>query len=482
MFERSLNKMKLQKIGRALMLPVAIFPIAAILMGLGNALELVDNQIVYFIAIILQTTGQAILTNMPIAFAVGIAYGLSNDKSGFSAMNGLFCFLIITTLLSSENIATYEGINAYQVDPAFAQVNNQFFGILSGAIGALTYNYYMKKNIILQYKALWIFFVSAILMVIIALGLYFLWPLIYTLLIKFGTAISSMGPLGAGIYAFVNRLLIPIGMHHAPNSVFWFDVIGINDIGNFWASSGTYGVTGMYQAGFFPIMMFGLPAVAFAMIRTAYPQNKRKVKSFLLSAAFASFFTGVTEPLEFSFMFIAPPLYFLHAIFTGFCAFLTAQFQWIAGFSFSAGFIDYAFSFNMPFSKSPIMLIFLGIGFAGLYYFTFTYIILRYNMHTLGREASDNTVSLTPTFSKADALFAAESLVDACGGWKNIIHLDCCITRIRLYLKDNEEFDFDKIERAGAMEKVHLGDEIQVIYGPQADYIMDMLDELKAKL
>ena len=167
--------------------------------------------------------------------------------------------------------------------------------------------------------------------------MFFIWPDIYGGLITFGKSIISTGPFGAGIYAFLNRLLIPFGLHHALNSVFWFDVANINDIQNFWSGTGTLGTTGVYMTGFFPIMMFGLPAAALAMYTTARKDRRRKVAALLFSAGFASFFTGVTEPLEFSFMFLAPGLYFVHALLTGASAFVCAMLPVRSGFNFSGG-------------------------------------------------------------------------------------------------------------------------------------------------
>ena len=199
-----------------------------------------------------------------------------------------------------------------------------------------------------------------------------------------------MGPFGAGIYGFFNRLLIPVGLHHALNGVFWFDVAGINDIGNFWASKGTKGITGMYQAGFFPIMMFGLLGGALAFVHTARPAQKAKVASIMGAAAFASFFTGVTEPIEFAFMFVAPVLYLLHAVLTGISLFIAASMHWIAGFGFSAGFVDLVLSSRMPMAVNWFMLILQGVVFFAVYYFSFKFVILKMNLMTPGRNPEED--------------------------------------------------------------------------------------------
>lgn len=234
--------------------------------------------------------------------------------------------LVVTTLLSTGSVAMLKGIEVEAVNPAFVKIGNQFIGILSGAIAAATYN---KFSGVKLPDALAFFsgkrlapIMTSVAMIVVSLPLFFVWPIIYSGLVGCGKSILSLGAVGAGIYGFANRLLIPVGLHHALNSVFWFDVANINDINNFWGSIGERGVTGMYQAGFFPIMMFGLIGAALAMYHTAKPENKKQVGSLMLAAGFASFFTGVTEPLEFSFMFVAPGLYLVHAILTGVSLFI----------------------------------------------------------------------------------------------------------------------------------------------------------------
>lgn len=298
---------KLQKLGRALMNPVAVLPVAAILMGLGYWIDPNgwggDSQIAAFLI----KSGAAILDNLGIIFAVGVAYGLSKDKDGAAAFSGLVAFLVVTTLLSPGAVAQLRGVAPEQVLPTegFGKINNAFIGIISGIIAALCYNKFSGVKLP-EFLA---FFsgrrlapiMTAFFMLIASGILFFLWPIIYGGLVTFGTGIQKMGAVGAGIYAFFNRLLIPTGLHHALNSVFWFDTIGINDMPNFLngVKSTVPGVTtGMYQAGFFPIMMFGLPGAALAMYQTAKPNKKKIALSLLTAGAFASFFTGVTEPQQ----------------------------------------------------------------------------------------------------------------------------------------------------------------------------------------
>ena len=231
----------------------------------------------------------------------------------------------------------------------------QFIGILAGLIGAACYNKFKGTKLP---DALGFFsgkrcvaIVTAVYSIFASIVLFFAWPVIYGALVTFGKSIVSTGAIGAGIYEFFNRLLIPFGLHHALNSVFWFDVAGINDLGNFWSGKGTLGVTGMYMTGFFPVMMFGLPAGALAMYHTAKDKKKKAVYGLLLAGAISSFFTGVTEPLEFAFMFLAPGLYVVHAGLAGISAIVCTLLPVRSGFNFSGGFVDWVLSFKAPYGR-----------------------------------------------------------------------------------------------------------------------------------
>ncbi len=338
----------LQKIGKAIMVPVAVLPAAAILMGIGYWLDPSEWGANSATAAILIKAGGSIIDNIPILFAVGIAYGMSKDKNGAAALAGLVGFKVITTLLSPGAVAQIQHINLEDVSVAFGKINNPFIGILVGIVSSSLYNKFNKVEL---HRTLSFFsgrrlvpILTAAIMIPIAFILMFIWPIVFGGLVSFGTAISSMGPLGTGIYGFLNRLLIPVGLHHALNAVFWFDIAGINDLGNFWAGTGTKGVTGMYMAGFFPIMMFGLGGAVAAFVKTSKPENKNKVASIMIAAGFTTFFTGVTEPLEFSFMFLAPGLYLIHALLTGLSLFVASSMHWVAGFGFSGGLVDFILS------------------------------------------------------------------------------------------------------------------------------------------
>jgi len=320
-------------------------------------------------------------------------------------------------------------------------------------------------------------------MLVVSAVLFFVWPVVYTGLVSFGTGMSKLGYVGAGLYGFFNRLLIPTGLHHALNSVFWFDVAGINDIGNFLSGKGEKGVTGMYQAGFFPIMMFGLPAAALAMVHTAKTKKKKQVASLMLAAGVASFLTGVTEPIEFAFMFLAPMLYLVHAVLTGLSLAIAAAFHWTAGFAFSAGFIDFFLSLKNPMANQPYWLIVQGLVFAVIYYFLFRFIITKFNLKTPGREDDDDEVEEV-SLAKGESKFAAMAaqIYEGLGGDANVTAVDNCVTRLRMEVKDMNAVDQKKIKATGVPGINIVGPQsIQVIVGTNVQFVADEIIKIRKK-
>ncbi|QGN31446.1 N-acetylglucosamine-specific PTS transporter subunit IIBC [Enterococcus casseliflavus] len=485
-----------QRIGRSLMLPVAVLPVAAILMGIGYWIDPSGwgGESVY--AAFLIKAGSAVIDNLPVLFAVGLSLGMSKDKDGAAALSGLVAFLVITTLLSTDSVAMLQGIDVEAVSPAFGKINNAFIGIISGLVAAAMYNRFHTAKLP---TALAFFsgkrlapIMTSIAMMVVSMILLFVWPVVFSGLVTFGTTISKLGAVGAGLYGFFNRLLIPTGLHHALNSVFWFDVAGINDIGNFWANTGVKGTTGMYQAGFFPIMMFGLPGGALAMYHTAKDNKKKVVASLMIAASFAAFFTGVTEPLEFSFMFAAPVLYLVHAVLTGISLFIAATFHWTAGFGFSAGLVDFILSSSLPLANKPFFLILQGLVFFAIYYFVFRFIIVKFNLSTPGRgddedeemveeDDSASTTKVSASSTK-DAKFKrqAEIIYDGLGGDANVTTIDNCTTRLRLEVKDMSVVDEKKIKSAGIAGINKVSDHnIQVIVGTEVQFVADEMIKLR---
>ena len=409
---------------------------------------------------------------------------MSDDNDGTSGLAGLVSWLMITTLLSVKVVAMFKGIDEAAVSPAFGKIQNQFIGILSGVIGATCYNKF-KNTRLPDFLGFFsgkrcVAIVTAFASIVAALVLFFAWPLIYGALVNFGKAIVSTGSIGAGIYAFFNRLLIPVGLHHALNSVFWFDVAGINEIANFWSANGTKGVTGMYLTGFFPVMMFGLPAGALAMYHTAKDSKKKAVYGLLLAAAISSFFTGVTEPLEFAFMFLAPGLYLVHAVLTGISVAVCAALPVRAGFNFSAGFVDWFLSFKAPMAMNGLMIIPIGIAVAIVYYVVFRFVITKFNLKTPGREDDDDTSDeMNITLADNDFTKIAAKILEGVGGKENITSIDNCVTRLRLEIKDQAKVNEKVIKSAGVSGVIRPGkNSLQVIVGTQVQFVADEFKEL----
>lgn len=474
------------------MVPVATLPAAAILMGIGYWIDPTGWGSGSMLAALLIKSGAAIIDNMAVLFAVGVAYGMSKDKDGSAALTGFVGFLVVTTLCAPTTVAMIEKIAVEQVPAAFGKINNQFIGILVGILSAEVYNRFSHVELPKAFS----FFsgrrlvpiLVSFLMIIVAFILMYVWPIVFNGLVNFGEHIQKLGSAGAGIYAFFNRLLIPVGLHHALNSVFWFDVAGINDIPNFLGGlksiqngDAVVGLTGRYQAGFFPIMMFGLPGAALAIYHCARPENRAKVGGIMLAAAFAAFFTGITEPLEFSFMFVAPVLYVIHAFLTGISLFVAASMQWISGFGFSAGLVDMLLSTRNPLATHWYMLIPQGLVFFVLYYAVFRFTIKTFNLMTPGREAAsfgdeadgyDTNKSDQNEQGRTGISTLAHRYIDAVGGQDNLTNIDACITRLRLSVKDAHRVDESAAKRLGASAVIRLNQtSVQIIVGTQAETI-----------
>lgn len=475
------------------MVPVATLPAAAILMGVGYWIDPVgwggDNALAAFFI----KSGSAIIDNMSVLFAIGVAYGMSKDKDGAAALTGFVGFLVLTTLCSPAAVSMIQKIPADQVPAAFGKINNQFVGILVGIISAELYNRFSSVELP---KALSFFsgrrlvpILTSFVMIAVAFILMYIWPMIFDGLVNFGEHIQKLGSVGAGVYAFFNRLLIPVGLHHALNSVFWFDVAGINDIPNFLggaqsieAGKAVIGITGRYQAGFFPIMMFGLPGAALAIYHCARPENKAKVLGIMMAGAFAAFFTGITEPLEFSFMFVAPVLYVIHAVLTGISVFIAASMQWIAGFGFSAGLVDMVLSSRNPLAVHWYMLILQGLVFFVIYYVVFRFTITKFNLMTPGRElavagseADGQDVNVSGTATE-DVSGLARQYIAAVGGSDNLTGIDACITRLRLNVKDSSLVNEAMAKRLGASGVIRLNKtSVQIIVGFVAEKIANAM-------
>ena len=474
----------LQKLGKSLMLPVAALPVAGIMLGLGYWIDPAGWGSGNILAAFLCKAGSALIDNMAILFVLGVGVGMSDDNDGTSSLAAMVSYLMITTLLAPGAISMFTGVPAEEVNVAFTKIaGNQFIGILSGLIGAGCYNKFKKTQLP---DALSFFsgkrcvaIVTAGVTILVSLVLFFVWPLIYGALVAFGTAVSSTGALGVGVYGFFNRLLIPFGLHHALNSVFWFDAIGIADLYKFWGMGGYEAVTeagtvGQYMTGFFPVMMFGVPGGALAMYHTA-KDNKKKVAAGLLgAAALCSFLTGVTEPFEFAFMFLSPVLYVVHALITGIVCVVCALLPVRAGFTFSGGFIDWVLCGNLPAALNTWIIIPIGLVVAVIYYFVFKTLILKLDLKTPGREDDDVEAEKKVTLSNDNFTEVAAIILEGCGGKDNIASIDNCVTRLRLEVKDYTAVDEAKIKSAGIAGVIRPGKtSVQVIVGTKVQFVAD---------
>ena len=368
---------------------------------------------------------------------------------------------------------------------AFQKIENPFIGILAGIIGATCYNKF-KGTKLPNFLAFFsgkrcVAIIAGVVSIVVSAILLFVWPIIFGGLVSIGQSIVKLDAVGAGIYAFLNRLLIPTGLHHALNNVFWFDTIGLGDLQKFWAGMTSADVDwslGMYMSGFFPCMMFGVPGAALAMVHTA-KSNKKKVAIGLVgSAAFCAFLCGVTEPFEFGFMFLAPGLYVVYALLYGIFVTVTTLLGFRAGFSFSAGATDLLFSASLPAAEKTWMIIPLGIAAFIIFYVVFRFAITKFNLKTPGRE-DDDTDETKVVLANNDFTEVARIVLEGLGGKENITSIDNCITRLRLEIKDNTLVDESVIKSAGVAGVIRPGKtSVQVIIGTQVQHVADEFKKL----
>lgn len=454
-----------QGLGRALMLPIAMLPVAGLLLRFGQP----DLLNIAAIA----DAGNAIFANLPLLFAIGVAVGFAKDNNGSAGLAGAVGYLILVAMLKDINKDIDTGV---------------FGGILIGAIAGVMYNRY--KDIKLpEFLAFFggkrfVPIITGVLAVILGLILGFVWPPIQTGLHVFSVWMSESGVVGMFIYGVFNRLLLIFGLHHVLNSLFWFQlgdftnlqgVVVHGDIARFMAGDPT---AGHFMAGFFPIMMFGLPAICLAMYTTAHSKNKKAVAGLLLSMALTSFLTGVTEPIEYAFVFLAPVLFGLHAVLTGISMALMYYFHVRLGFSFSAGAIDYVLFYKL--AQNPLLMLPVGVVMFLLYYFLGVFFIRKFNLPTIGRESDEELAAVKLAEVSSDSI--EMQYINALGGAANLINVDACTTRLRLVVKDSSVLNKPVLKALGAKGFVTPApDSVQVILGPQAEIVASSIrDTLNA--
>ena len=484
----------LQKLGKALMLPVAVLPICGVLMGIGYLLCPATMQggdisgAANLIGLFLVKAGGALIDNMAILFAIGVGVGMSEKNDGTGGIAALASWLMMTTLLSTGVVSTIMPSIADSATKtlAFNKIANPFIGILAGVIGSLCYNKF-KDTKLPDWLAFFsgkrcVAIVAGVVSILVSAVLLFVWPLLFGALVALGDGVAKLGIVGAGIYAFLNRLLIPIGLHHALNNVFWFDTIGLGDLQHFWAGETSADVSwslGMYMSGFFPCMMFGVPGAALAMVKCAKPEKKTAAIGLLLSAAICSFICGVTEPFEFAFMFLAPGLYVIYALLYGVFTMVTVALGFRAGFSFSAGAMDLLFSASLPAAAKTWLIIPLGIAAFLVFYFVFLFAIKKFDLKTPGREDDDLEAEKKVELASDDYTAIAKQILEGCGGKDNITSIDSCATRLRLEVKDMTAVNDKAIKAAGVAGVIKPGKtSVQVIVGTKVQFVADAFSKL----
>lgn len=458
-----------QRLGRALQLPIAVLPVAALLLRFGQP----DLLNVPFIA----QAGGAIFDNLALIFAIGVASSWSKDNAGSAALAGAVGYFVMTKAMVTINPEINMGVLA---------------GIITGLVAGAVYNRWagIKLPDFLSFFGgkRFVPIATGFFCLILAAIFGYVWPPVQHAIHSGGEWIVSAGALGSGIFGFINRLLIPTGLHQVLNTIAWFQIgeftnaagaVFHGDINRFYAGDST---AGMFMSGFFPIMMFGLPGAALAMYLAAPKARRPMVGGMLLSVAITAFLTGVTEPLEFLFMFLAPLLYLLHAVLTGISLFIATALGIHAGFSFSAGAIDYVLMYSLPAaSKNVWMLLVMGVVFFFVYFLLFSAVIRMFNLKTPGREdkAADVVTEEANSNTEEGLTQLATSYIAAVGGTDNLKAIDACITRLRLTVGDSAKVNDAACKRLGASGVVKLNKQtIQVIVGAKAESIGDEMKKV----
>jgi N-acetylglucosamine PTS system EIICBA or EIICB component len=479
---------QLQRIGGALMLPIAVLPVAALLLRFGQP-DLLNLPI-------LQAAGQAIFDNLGLLFAVGVAIGLARENHGAAGLAAVVAYLVTTQgaqvfITPPAELAALTGQVQSLAIEAFKQNELKTLtvpvGILCGLLGGTLYNRFHRINL----PAYLAFFggrrfvpiLSGVAALALAAAFGLEWQRIELGMDTFSRAVLAAGPWGLFGYGVLNRVLIITGLHHVINSIAWF-VLGnyhghTGDLNRFFAGDPS---AGQFMAGFFPVMMFGLPAACLAMYHTALPDRRRVVAGLLISIALTAFLTGVTEPVEFSFMFLAPALYAVHALLTGLAFVIMRALHVRLGFGFSAGLFDYVL--NYKFASHPLLLLPVGALYFGLYYGIFRYAIVRFDLKTPGREDVDGTAPApAAAATAADQADRARSYITALGGAGNLESVTACTTRLRLIVRTQETVDVQALKRLGARGVVKpSATALQVVVGPIADQIAGEIREAMASM
>jgi PTS system N-acetylglucosamine-specific IIC component len=436
------------------MLPIAVLPVAGMLLRLGQP-DLLN------IAVMAQA-GDAIFGNLALIFAIGVAVGFAKENNGTAGLAGAIGYLVVTAVLKTMDDKINMGVLS---------------GILSGLVAGGLYNRYkdikLPSSLAFFGGKRFVPIVTGFSMLFIGIALGFIWPPVQHFIDAIGKWLIGAGAAGLFVYGVLNRLLIVTGLHHILNSMVWFvfgnftDAAGKvahGDLGRFFAGDPS---AGAFMSGFFPVMMFGLPAACLAMYHCAKAENKKLIAGMLFSMALTAMLTGVTEPVEFAFMFLAPALYAIHAVLTGISMVVMYMLHVRMGFTFSAGLFDYVLSFGKD--QNPLLMIPVGLAYFAVYYVLFIFFIKKFNLATLGREETPQVMSTETTASGR-----ARGFIDALGGAANLKSVDACTTRLRLAVVDSAAINEAALKGLGARGVVKpAAGSVQVILGPEADLIAD---------
>lgn len=459
----------LQRIGKSLMLPIAALPVAGLMLRLGQG----DLLNIAWLA----AAGGALFDNLPLIFAIGVAVGLSDDDNGAAALAGAIGYLVLTKVSSSIWEARFG------VDVAKTLKFDTLGGIITGIVAGHTYNKF--KNVKLP-EILGFFggrrlvpIMTSFFMIILAGIFGYIWQPIQEAITSFGMWMVGLGAVGSGLFGFFNRLLIPMGLHHVLNSIFWFTIGDFGgksgDLNRFFVGDPTAGI---YMGGFFPVMMFGMASVALAIVVCAKKEKRTATIGLLSSLALTAFLTGITEPIEFLFIFLSPLLLVAHALITGLSMFITTSLGVLHGFTFSAGALDYVMNFGI--ATKPILIIPIGLAIGALYFVVFVFLIKRFDIPTPGRENDDDEF-MENVVVTGDMAELAKSYIEYLGGKDNIVSVDNCITRLRLEVKDNTIVKDAKLRALGARGVVRPSKKnVQIIVGTNVQFLADAIkSELK---
>ncbi|MBR3121237.1 glucose-specific PTS transporter subunit IIBC [Oceanobacillus profundus] len=506
---------KAQQFGKSFMLPIAILPAAGLLLGIGGALSnpntvnaypILDQFLLQAIFTIMSSAGNIVFANLPVIFAVGVAIGLARSDKGTAGLAALIGYLVMNAtinaiLIISDKLATDSLSAVGQGVTLGIQTleSGVFGGIIVGIMAGLLHNRFNKIELP-QFLGFFggsrfVPIITSFSAIILGTVMYYVWPMIQNVIFNFGDIVNATGYIGTFFYGFILRMLGPFGLHHIFYLPFWQTGLGgALEIGGqliqgtqniFFAQLGDptttkfFEGTSRFMSGRFITMMFGLLGAAYAIYRTAKPEHKKVVGGLMLSAALTSFLTGITEPLEFSFLFIAPLLYVMHAIFDGLAFMLAHIFQITIGQTFSGGFIDFIlFGVLQGQALTNWMYVIpIGIIWFFLYFFTFTFLIKKFNFKTPGREdkkAEDDTTVQTAQGSGEERPLA---IIQALGGRDNLVDVDNCATRLRVTVKDGEMVNEAALQQTGSKGVIVKGEGVQVIYGPQVSVIKNEIEE-----